>query len=67
MAIVPNKALPPTTLVDWDRSDNYHNSHLLQKDQTLDFTVQNSEGKRLARNCCQSCPRKILVPVGKVH
>ncbi|PBK86628.1 S-adenosyl-L-methionine-dependent methyltransferase [Armillaria gallica] len=47
MAIVPNKALPPTTVVDWDRSDNYHNSHLLQKDQALEFTVQNSEANGL--------------------
>ncbi|KAK0222423.1 O-methyltransferase-domain-containing protein [Armillaria nabsnona] len=47
MAIIPNQALPPTTLVDWDRSDNYHNSHLLQKDQTLDFTLQNSEANGL--------------------
>ncbi|KAK0196043.1 S-adenosyl-L-methionine-dependent methyltransferase, partial [Armillaria mellea] len=36
-----------TTLADWERSDNYHNSHLLQKDETLDFALQNSEANGL--------------------
>lgn len=45
--IVHNRSLPSTTLADWERSDTYHNSHLLQKDQTLDFALQNSEANGL--------------------
>ncbi len=65
MAIVPNKALPPTTLVDWDRSDNYHNSHLLQKDQTLDFTVQNSEANGLPEIAVSPAQGKLLSLLAK--
>ncbi|KAK0437940.1 O-methyltransferase family 3 protein [Desarmillaria tabescens] len=47
MAAVLNKTLPPTTLADWERSDKYHNSHLLQNDETLEAALQNSEANGL--------------------
>ncbi|PBK61257.1 O-methyltransferase [Armillaria solidipes] len=65
MAVVHNKTLPPTTLVDWDRSDNYHNSHLLQKDQTLDFTLQNSEANGLPAIAVSPAQGKFLSLLAK--
>ncbi|KAG7439696.1 O-methyltransferase family 3 protein [Guyanagaster necrorhizus] len=38
---------PPTTRVDWERSDNFHNSHLLRKDEALDAAIRNSEANDL--------------------
>ncbi|KAG7442888.1 O-methyltransferase family 3 protein [Guyanagaster necrorhizus] len=38
---------PPTSFVDWDRSDKYHNSYLLQKDNTLEANIKNSIAKGL--------------------
>ncbi|KAG7449989.1 S-adenosyl-L-methionine-dependent methyltransferase [Guyanagaster necrorhizus] len=38
---------PPTTPADWERSDNFHNSHLLRKDEALDAAIQNSEANGL--------------------
>ncbi|KAK0222421.1 O-methyltransferase-domain-containing protein [Armillaria nabsnona] len=55
----------PTTLVDWDRSDKYHNSHLLQKDQTLEFTVQNSEANGLPTIAVSPAQGKFLYLLAK--
>ncbi|KAK0239412.1 O-methyltransferase family 3 protein [Armillaria nabsnona] len=38
---------PPTTASDWERSDNFHNSHLLRKDEALDAAIQNGEANGL--------------------
>lgn len=35
----------PTTLADWRRSDTYHNSFLIPKDEILDTVLKNSVGK----------------------
>jgi predicted O-methyltransferase YrrM len=34
--------LIPTQLEDWARSDTYHNSFLLEKDEALDSALRNS-------------------------
>lgn len=57
---VLNSSLPPTTIADWERSDNYHNSHLLQKDQTLDFTLQNSDANGLPAIAVSPAQGKLL-------
>ena len=36
------KSLKQTTAQDWERSDKYHNSFLIPKDDVLDATVRNS-------------------------
>ncbi|KAK0205412.1 O-methyltransferase family 3 protein [Desarmillaria ectypa] len=36
-----------TSFVDWDRSDKYHNSYLLQKDDSLEANIKNSIAKGL--------------------
>lgn len=41
------KSLKPTTAQDWDRSDKYHNSFLIPKDDVLDAAVRNSTEKKL--------------------
>ncbi|KAK0469047.1 O-methyltransferase family 3 protein [Desarmillaria tabescens] len=38
---------PATSFVDWDRSDKYHNSYLLQKDDSLEANIKNSIAKGL--------------------
>ncbi|KAK0211627.1 O-methyltransferase-domain-containing protein [Armillaria fumosa] len=38
---------PQTTASDWERSDQFHNSHLLRKDEALDAAIQNSEANGL--------------------
>ena len=35
-------SLKPTTAKDWERSDKYHNSFLVPKDDVLDAAVRNS-------------------------
>ena len=36
------RSLKPTTAKDWERSDKYHNSFLIPKDDVLDAAVRNS-------------------------
>ena len=36
------KSFKPTTAQDWKRSDKYHNSFLIPKDDVLDAAVKNS-------------------------
>jgi len=36
------KSIKPTTSLDWERSDKYHNSFLIPKDEILDAAVRNS-------------------------
>ncbi|KAK0194488.1 O-methyltransferase family 3 protein [Armillaria mellea] len=38
---------PPTSFADWDRSDKYHNSYLIQKDDSLETNIKNSAVKGL--------------------
>ena len=35
-------SLKPTFMQDWERSDKYHNSFLIPKDDVLDAAVRNS-------------------------
>ncbi|KAK0486459.1 O-methyltransferase-domain-containing protein [Armillaria novae-zelandiae] len=64
-ATVLNWGAPPTTLADWERSDNYHNSHLLQKDQTLEFTLQNSDANGLPTIAVSHAQGKFLYLLAK--
>jgi predicted O-methyltransferase YrrM len=41
------KSLKPTTAEDWERSDKYHNSFLIPKDDVLDAAVKNSKEQGL--------------------
>ncbi|KAH8831702.1 O-methyltransferase-domain-containing protein [Flagelloscypha sp. PMI_526] len=47
MAHRPSEEFEATTVVQWTRSDNYHNSFLLPADEALEFTLKNSEAKGL--------------------
>ena len=41
------KSIKPTTQQDWERSDKYHNSFLIPKDDVLDAAVKNSADQGL--------------------
>lgn len=38
---------PPTSLTDWKRSDEYHNSFLIPQDDILDAAVKNNSDQGL--------------------
>lgn len=38
---------PATSFAEWDRSDKYHNSYLIQKDDNLEANIKNSVAKGL--------------------
>ncbi|KAK0498815.1 O-methyltransferase family 3 protein [Armillaria luteobubalina] len=38
---------PATSFADWGRSDKYHNSYLIQKDDSLEANIKNSVAKGL--------------------
>ncbi|SJK98270.1 uncharacterized protein ARMOST_01533 [Armillaria ostoyae] len=56
---------PPTTIVDWERSDNFHNSHVLQKDEILDAAIQNSEANGLPAISVSPAQGKLLYLLAK--
>ncbi len=56
---------PPTTIVDWERSDNFHNSHVLQKDEILDAAIQNSETNGLPAISVSPAQGKLLYLLAK--
>ncbi|PBK61256.1 O-methyltransferase family 3 protein [Armillaria solidipes] len=56
---------PPTTIVDWERSDNFHNSHVLQKDEVLDAAIQNSEANGLPAISVSPAQGKLLYLLAK--
>jgi predicted O-methyltransferase YrrM len=41
------RSLEPTSIEDWERSDQYYNSFLIPKDDVLDAVVKNSTEKGL--------------------
>ncbi|KAK0459416.1 O-methyltransferase family 3 protein [Desarmillaria tabescens] len=51
---------PATTVADWERSDNFHNSHLLRKDEILDAAVQNSQANGLPSISVSPAQGKLL-------
>ncbi|KAK0486457.1 O-methyltransferase-domain-containing protein [Armillaria novae-zelandiae] len=56
--------LPPL-FVDWERSDNFHNSHVLQKDEILDAAIQNSEANGLPAISVSPAQGKLLYLLAK--
>ncbi|KAK0212202.1 O-methyltransferase-domain-containing protein [Desarmillaria ectypa] len=61
----PHRDRPVTTIADWERSDNFHNSHLLQKDEILDATIQNSEANGLPAISVSPAQGKLLYLLAK--
>ena len=54
------KSLKPTTALDWERSDKYHNSFLIPKDDVLDAAVRNSTEQGLPEIAVSAAQGKFL-------
>ena len=54
------KSLKPTTALDWERSDKYHYSFLIPKDDVLDATVRNSTEQGLPEIAVSAAQGKFL-------
>ena len=55
----------PTSIQDWERSDQYHNSFLIPKDDALDAVVNNSAQNGLPDICVSKAQGKFLSLLAK--
>ena len=55
----------PTSIEDWERSDRYHNSFLIPKDDVLDDVVKNSTEEGLPDIAISKAQGKFLNLVAK--
>jgi predicted O-methyltransferase YrrM len=58
-------SLEPTSIQDWERSDKYHNSFLIPKDDVLDAAVRNSTEQGLPEIAVSSAQGKFLHLIAK--
>lgn len=57
--------LPPTTLLDWSRSDHYHNSFLIPSDPILDTVTECCEANDLPDIAVSAAQGKFLMLLAK--
>ena len=52
--------MPPKPLPEWERSDLYHNSFLIKRDDALDFARKNSDDNGLPEIAVSAAEGKLL-------
>lgn len=56
---------PPISREDWARSDHYHNSFLLPKDEALEFALKNSDDNGLPAIAVSPAQGKLLYLIAR--